>query len=687
MSDADQTTGFICQILILDTMETAGVGALVTEKHVLTCAHVVNRALGRKIDTKDKPDRSSHIQVYLPLADPTRVLTAALENLWLPPSITPGFGDLAGLVLVYEDPDTSGVRPAILADAPPIPDDPVRVFGYSGDPPRSHGSWVSMWWRDKIGNGLVQLDQRLDSVIRAQPGFSGSPVLARGAGGVEVVVGIFQAAPKDKDYRDGYALPVGPRLREFWPAVLQADAEEQLLPSSTRAPAEFHPRSGSQFRVRDFNSKDLARVVAAACQLAERDNADVSALIQRWDTKVKERAARFVLAQHAEGSASLLLEAIDKTTEWGGPQYFRGMAAADLVSPPHAVYLSESLEDRLARVYAKARLRANIVATGRAGVTSAASRLTELARNYEEYETFSINALAYLYRSACQTTPHAEHLRESILTELGAVLPEYSQAKVGAVFHSLQPVHADALLSLWISSDREVLTRHAARALGAMRLSRARQRMADRAATATPPTAQVLLCNIGAIGGEASVELLLDRLEGSSSDAAHEGLLRCIEDAPDDAFEAIIPDLLRKPSQHRWRAIRAVGMRRFEPALDRVREALTSDLPLERGSAALALARITSRRDLTFLEETRADATDYFETVMCTEALLIAAQDENLVKDVNDALLQDYQIGYLLLDRELVEDAISTLETAGGIHGRECAQALNWMTAQPANED
>jgi len=128
-------------------------------------------------------------------------------------------------------------------------------------------------------------------------------------------------------------------------------------------------------------------------------------------------------------------------------------------------------------------------------------------------------------------------------------------------------------------------------------------------------------------------------------------------------------------------------MRRFEPALDRVREALTSDLPLERGSAALALARITSRRDLTFLEETRADATDYFETVMCTEALLIAAQDENLVKDVNDALLQDYQIGYLLLDRELVEDAISTLETAGGIHGRECAQALNWMTAQPANED
>jgi hypothetical protein len=290
-----------------------------------------------------------------------------------------------------------------------------------------------------------------------------------------------------------------------------------------------------------------------------------------------------------------------------------------------------------------------------------------------------------LYRSVCEPTQAAEELRESILNELGATLIDAPQA--GVAFPGLQPVHADALLASWISSEHELLVRSAANALGAMRLSRVRGRLADRAATATPATVQALLVNVGVIGGDASVELLLDRLEGALSDAAHEGLLRCIEDASEDNFQLVIFDLLGKPSPDRWRAIRAVGRRKFEPALDQVRKALTSDRPIERGSAALALARLAGRRELARLEEASSGASDDYETMLCAEALLLTTQDESLVTKINDVLMAHREMHRVLLEREHVYDAIHTLKIAGGIQGQELARALVWMTTRPVDED
>jgi hypothetical protein len=445
--------------------------------------------------------------------------------------------------------------------------------------------------------------------------------------------------------------------------------------TGTSSPTGSLARSGTRFRVGDLNSTDLVRVVAAARQLAERDEVDAAALIRPWETMVEKRAARFVLAQHAEVSAPMLLDAIDAGN----------MDAADLASPPHGGYLSGPLQDRLARVHGKWGLRASIVAAGRAGVTSAAPRLARLARMDGDYESYSIDALAYLYRSVGGPDQPARRLRESILTELGAVLADARQA--GLAFPRLRPVHADALLASWIPSDHELLVRCAANALGGMRLSRARQRLADRAAAAAPQTARNLLINVGRIGGDASVELLLDRLDGPSADAAHEGLLLCVEDASEDNFELVISDLLRKPSPCRWYATLAVGRRKFEPALAQVRKALTSDDLLERGAAALALARITGRHELALLEETRVGATDYSEAVLCAEALLLATRDEDLVREVNNALMASYEVHNFLLDRVLVEDAVDILEIAGGMPGRGLARALEWMTTRPANED
>lgn len=85
-----------------------GVGVLVGERHVVTCAHVVNRALGREKNAQGRPTGSEEIQLRFPLL-PDSPRRFAVTEMWQPP---PGAGvsggplcDLAGLVLRGEDPE------------------------------------------------------------------------------------------------------------------------------------------------------------------------------------------------------------------------------------------------------------------------------------------------------------------------------------------------------------------------------------------------------------------------------------------------------------------------------------------------------------------------------------------------------------------------------------------------------
>jgi hypothetical protein len=68
-----------------------------------------------------------------------------------------------------------------------------------------------------VGSGLLQLDTDSESAVRAQPGYSGSPVIMADDGG-EVVIGMLAVA-SDSGARDAYALPVGV-LADAWPDVI-----------------------------------------------------------------------------------------------------------------------------------------------------------------------------------------------------------------------------------------------------------------------------------------------------------------------------------------------------------------------------------------------------------------------------------------------------------------------------------
>ncbi|PKV84380.1 signal transduction histidine kinase [Streptomyces sp. TLI_146] len=201
----------------------AGVGCVVAEKHIVTCAHVVNAALGRDMADRERPPDSARIRVDFPLLGdaegaPLRECRVAA---WDPPA-APGLGgrDTAGLVVVG-DTLPVGAGPARLVAVRGGGAEDVRagVFGYPVSPSRTaNGAWSSCRLRGAVGGGLVQLDAESESALRAQPGFSGAPVIVGDAWG-DAVVGMLAVAGRQGRTGDAYAVPMT-EVSAAWPEVL-----------------------------------------------------------------------------------------------------------------------------------------------------------------------------------------------------------------------------------------------------------------------------------------------------------------------------------------------------------------------------------------------------------------------------------------------------------------------------------
>jgi WD40 repeat protein/energy-coupling factor transporter ATP-binding protein EcfA2 len=213
--------GFIVRILRSGSNAPAGVGFVVDNHHIVTCAHVVNTAMGRDQRAQQRPDQGVRIGVDFPLLSkaagaPGR---SCRVEAWAPPPVigTSG-GDVAGLLIIGEG-LPAGAHVGRLAEEASLRDPPVDIFGYPEDPPRlERGAWVPVHLRDTVGDGLIQLDSDSESAIRAQPGYSGSPIVAKGDAGDEIL-GMLSVASRNEGTRDAYAIPAA-QLADAWPDVL-----------------------------------------------------------------------------------------------------------------------------------------------------------------------------------------------------------------------------------------------------------------------------------------------------------------------------------------------------------------------------------------------------------------------------------------------------------------------------------
>ena len=182
---------------------TAGLGLLVGSEQVVTCAHVVNTALGRGQREQEPPGESTRVLVEFPLLPKTPVRLARVVTWAPPPRNGAGGGDVAGLVLTEEAP--VGAAPARFAAAAAEPGARLRVFGYPGNPVRETGMWVDVDLKGEVGGLMIQVESRTDQSVKVQPGYSGSPVWDHSRG---EAVGLLHAAPfADEPERDAYLLP------------------------------------------------------------------------------------------------------------------------------------------------------------------------------------------------------------------------------------------------------------------------------------------------------------------------------------------------------------------------------------------------------------------------------------------------------------------------------------------------
>ena len=212
---------FVVRILRVGGRPTAaGIGALVGPREVVTCAHVINAALGLSVRAQEQP--TEIVELDFPLLRispgvPGSVRRRAAVVRWFPPPREGAAGDDLACLELVDEPAPEEARPARLIVSLPVVGHPVRLFGYPGDPPRPDGAWVTSAVRGRIGGGLLQLDSGLESALRVQPGFSGGPVFDDASGRV---VGLLASAPPGRAAeRDSYAITAD-QLRLAWPEVL-----------------------------------------------------------------------------------------------------------------------------------------------------------------------------------------------------------------------------------------------------------------------------------------------------------------------------------------------------------------------------------------------------------------------------------------------------------------------------------
>jgi WD40 repeat protein len=199
---------WLARLLSGEGLRVVGAGILVDARHVVTCAHVVNQALGRPLAEPTPPDRPVTLDLVEAEAG---IAVPARSVFWAP--IEDERGDVCVLELDSDAP--AGTRPAPLRR-------PARLRGHRFDTygfPRGFDSGIGS--EGEIGRPAgpggewVQLEATRTTGHRIEPGFSGAPVWDDSVGGV---VGMVVTDDRDPQAKVAFMLPIR-ELAKRWPPL------------------------------------------------------------------------------------------------------------------------------------------------------------------------------------------------------------------------------------------------------------------------------------------------------------------------------------------------------------------------------------------------------------------------------------------------------------------------------------
>ncbi len=185
----------------------AGAGFLVGTRHILTCAHVIAKALGLADDAPDPP--SSTVSLDFPqLASHTLITAKVVFYLSVQGD---GRGDIAGLELLDEPPvHAEAVQ---FAPADQVWDHPFRALGF----PQGYdeGVWATGRLLGRQGTNWIQIEDVKIPGIAVIAGFSGAPVWDTQ---LEGIVGMVVAASQQATAKMAFVIPTDV-LVAAWPQL------------------------------------------------------------------------------------------------------------------------------------------------------------------------------------------------------------------------------------------------------------------------------------------------------------------------------------------------------------------------------------------------------------------------------------------------------------------------------------
>lgn len=186
-----------------------GAGFLVTDREILTCAHVIAQALGISEETPEKP--ADEIRLDFPLVARGEMLTARVI-LWRPVGASPKEEEDV-VVLDLERDTPVGAHTVHLVKSDELWGHVFRAFGFPVG--YDNGVWASGRLLESDAAGWVQIEDVKDSGFRIQPGFSGAPVWDEQLNGV---AGMIVAAEQRPEIKAAFIIPAD-LLVKTWPAL------------------------------------------------------------------------------------------------------------------------------------------------------------------------------------------------------------------------------------------------------------------------------------------------------------------------------------------------------------------------------------------------------------------------------------------------------------------------------------
>ncbi|MPY56347.1 tetratricopeptide repeat protein [Streptomyces spongiae] len=230
----------------------AGAGVLVTDRHVLTCAHVVREAAG-----PEPPDGPLFVRFqWAGEHDPLPAVVVA--DGWHPPESEEQRGDLA--VLELRDPLPEGARRApLVSTTDTTAGHEFHVYGFPEGPHHRGGIPAYGSLRGASGHERIGLESSSQIGHGLARGFSGSPVWDRTLGGVVGIVVARDKPFRGQDTRTAYAISVD-ALAQYWPplrGLIRApitEAQRERIDSLLGLPLDD---TGELPRLHDINIYDI----------------------------------------------------------------------------------------------------------------------------------------------------------------------------------------------------------------------------------------------------------------------------------------------------------------------------------------------------------------------------------------------------------------------------------------------